>query len=705
MIWLDTETFSETPIKSGTFIYAEKVEVMLVAYAFDDDPIHVWDVTSGRPIPPELKIRLADPKEIIVAQNSAFDRTVTRYDQKFKSYIAGDVTRWLDTMIIAYAHGLPGSLDKMGEVFNLSDDLAKDKRGKSLIQLFCKPQTGGKRATAQTHPVQWAEFRDIYAPNDISSMRALFKKMPKWNYHGLEWHLKLWHLNQRINDRGMCIDMDLARAAIRATDRQKAILALRAQDMTDGEVESATKRAALIKHILEHYGVDLPDMKAATLKTRIADETLPWAVRELLSIRLEAATASVAKYKALIKSTSSDGRLRGTSQFCGAGRTGRDAGRIFQPLNLPRPTLKQDEIDFGIEALKIDAADVLCGNVMELCVSALRCVIKAPEGKKITAVDLSNIEGRGLSWLAGEEWKLQAFRDFDTFVLDKNGQKIPVKKDFKRKGHDLYVLAYAKAFNRLPEDVDSQMRQIGKVMELALGYQGGVAAFITFALVYGIDLEAMAAGAIDLLPPYVRRDAEGMYAWAIKKKRTMGLSKIVYVVCEAFKRMWRDAHPNIVAFWAEMENAAKAAIATPGKEFPAGRVKFIKSGAWLRMILPSGRCLCYPSPRIEGGKITFMGVSPYSRQWKRLSTYGGKLAENASQAFAADILGNGMPVMEAEGFPIILTVYDEVVAEPDDLPENSAERMAGILATPPEWAPDIPLAAAGFEAYTYRKGD
>ncbi len=253
--------------------------------------------------------------------------------------------------------------------------------------------------------------------------------------------------------------------------------------MTDGEVQAATQRDALIKHIVESYGVELPDMQRSTLERRMADPDLPSAVKELLAIRLQASTTSTSKYKSLMKGVSSDGRLRGTLQFCGASRTGRWAGRLFQPQNLPRPSLEQDQIDEGIEALKAGCADLLFDNIMELTSLELRGCIMAPEGKKLVVSDLSNIEGRKLARLACEQWKLDAFREYDEGT-----------------GPDLYKLAYARAFNISPDDVDKYQRQIGKVMELGLGFGGGVAAFLTFALVYGLDLDELANAALPNIP-------------------------------------------------------------------------------------------------------------------------------------------------------------------------------------------------------------
>lgn len=500
ILWGDLETYCDIPINNGTHAYAEGVEVMLFAWAINDGPVNVWDITAGGGIPHGLYEAIADPETLLYFHNSHFDRTVLRYAMP---RLAPPVERWRDTMVQALAHGLPGSLGELCEVLGVPQDKAKDKEGKALIQLFCKPRPKNsklRRATSKTHPEEWRRFV-AYAGLDIEAMREVYKRLPKWNYQGTE--LALWHRDQQINDRGVCMDMQLARAAIEAVDQEQKRLAKRTQEMTDGEVQAATQRDALIKHIVESYGVELPDMQRSTLERRIADPDLPSAVKELLAIRLQASTTSTSKYKALMKGVSHDGRLRGTLQFCGASRTGRWAGRLFQPQNLPRPSLKQEQIDEGIEALKAGCADLLFDNIMELTSSALRGCIIAPTGKKLVVSDLSNIEGRMLAWLAGEEWKLNAFREYDAGT-----------------GSDLYKLAYAKAFDIAPDDVDKHMRQIGKVMELGLGYGGGVSAFITFALVYGLDLDELANAALPNIPRDVIREAKSWYDESVKRKST-----------------------------------------------------------------------------------------------------------------------------------------------------------------------------------------
>ncbi|EAW4590389.1 DNA polymerase [Salmonella enterica] len=702
ILWGDLETFCSIPINNGTHAYAEGVEVMLFAWAIGDEPVSVWDLTAGEPIPSRLRKAIADPDTILFFHNSHFDRTVLHHAMP---ELAPPVERWRDTMVQALAHSLPGALGALCEVLGVPQDKAKDKEGKALIQLFCKPRPKNsklRRATSKTHPEEWRRFV-AYAGLDIEAMREVYKRLPKWNYQGAE--LALWHRDQQINDRGVCMDVQLAQAAIEAVDQEQKRLAKRTQVMTDGEVQAATQRDALIKHIVESYGVDLPDMQRSTLERRIADPDLPSAVKELLHIRLQASTTSTSKYKSLMKGVSRDGRLRGTLQFCGASRTGRWAGRLFQPQNLPRPSLKQDQIDEGIEALKAGCADLLFDNIMELTSSALRGCIMAPEGKKLVVSDLSNIEGRKLAWLAGEQWKLDAFRDYDTLILDQNGAPIwdAAVKDFKRRGPDLYKLAYARAFNISPDDVDKYQRQIGKVMELGLGFGGGVAAFLTFALVYGLDLDELANAALPNIPRDVIREAKSWYDESVKRKATYGLSERVFIACDSLKRLWRRAHPATCDFWYELERTVRTTIATPKKTLYCGYLKVRRDGAWLRIQLPSGRALCYPSPSIEKGNITYQGVNSYSRKWQRLKTYGGKLVENVTQAAARDVLAGNMPLIEDAGYSIVLTVHDEVICEAPDTDDFNDTALSALLSTNPEWAPDIPLNAGGFEAYHYRK--
>lgn len=975
-LWLDLETYSETPINHGTYRYAANAEIMLLAWALDEQPAQVWDLTTDGPVPFDLESALLDPEVVVYAHNSMFDRTVMRYDMP--DHLCPPIERWRDTMVQALCHSLPGALGNLCQVLGVPSDKAKDKDGKRLIQLFCKPRPKTSkvlRATRDTHPADWAKFV-AYAGDDIEAMREVERRLPKWNYRGDE--LALWHLDQTINDRGVAIDIELANAALAAVDAEQVVLAARTAEMTNGEVQTATQRDAMLQHMLAEYGVHLPDLQASTLERRLDDPDIPEAMKGLLRVRLQASTTSTSKYKSLVRATNLDGRIRGLLQFAGASRTARWAGRTFQPQNLPRPTLKDAAVDAGIAAMKAGAAGLIYANVMEVASSAIRGCIVAPPGKKLVIADLSNIEGRALAWLAGEEWKLQAFRDFDAGT-----------------GHDLYKLAYAKSFGIAPEAVTKDMRQVGKVQELACfgadtpvlthtgvkrldqittedllwdgeqwvqhqgllargqrqtlnlsgvavtpdhliktgptwtpagqlascnrtlhqalatgsenlpcsassascaeqwlstlpgcnapaarprtrctsttcekvsppdatpvqknkqgigakpttdtrtswptthtaadsstafprastdattqktagtkttaagaskctrhgaridadsshtslrskagttrnstwtglmstpgisleicglspaertattsapsakcssefsslrpvfdilnsgpnnrftiltadgpliahncGYAGGVGAFSTFATAYGLDLDDLARSVLPSAPADLVDEARNFLGWMRKQPKgsTFGLSDDAFVGCDVVKRGWRNGHPAIAAWWPVLEQAFRDAIDSPGYTFDCGTVKVRRDGNWLRILLPSGRYLCYPAPEIDDhGLCSYMGVDQYTRKWQRIHTYSGKLAENVTQAFARDVLAHNMPVIEAKGYRIVLSVHDELLTETPDSDEFSSDTLAALMSTVPPWAEGLPLAAAGFEAYRYRK--
>lgn len=682
-LYLDLETFSETPITHGTHAYAANAAILLAAWAWGDAPVQVTDFTADEQLPDDVLKELPDAE--VVIHNSHFDRTVIRHVWG----VDIPTSRIHDTMVQAMAHSLPGSLGMLCEVLGLPADKAKDKDGKRLIQLFTKPLGKNRkldRATRETHPAEWERFK-AYAASDVEAMREVRKRIPTVNFTPAE--RELWQLDQRINDRGVRIDLALVRSAIEAIDRAKHELSGRTREITEGSVSSTTLNEVFRLHLFEAFGIDLPDLQMATIEKALSETDLNPAMRELLLIRLQASSTSTSKYRVLQRGTSLDGRLRGLLQFCGAIRTGRWAGRLFQPQNLPRPTLKQKAIDAGIEALRAGCAHLTVDNVMELVSSCIRSCIVAPDGKKLVIADLANIEGRVQAWLANEEWKLKAFRDFDA------GQ-----------GPDLYKLAYAKSFRIEPEAVNSDQRQVGKVQELALAYEGGVGAFATFAKAYSIDLDDLADKVLPEASEEIVAKADKFLEWAKKDKRPRyGLSDDAFVACDVLKRMWRDAHPNITGYWHKLKNVVGKALANRGNTFSEIGLKVRASKNWLLIGLPSGRTLCYPSPRVaEDGAISYMGIDQYTRKWTRISTHGGKLFENIVQAIARDVMAANMPLIEAAGYAIILTVHDEIIAETPDEPGYHVEHMAALLAEPPAWALDMPLAAAGFETYRYKKG-
>ncbi len=687
-LWLDTETYSEVPIANGTHAYAEQAEVMLMTWAVDDGPVQCWDLTQDTQTPVDLWHGLKNMSESWWQNGGMFDRVVLKHAQRGIFNMIPE-HKWRDTMVQALAHGLPGSLGALSEIFKLGDN-AKDKRGKQLIQMFCKPQSKTsklRRKTRETHPVEWEEFKE-YAKSDIRAMRELHKKMPKWNYPNNAAELNLWFLDQRMNMAGIYVDTELASKAIEAVDSAQRQLAERTREATSGEVNAATQRDAMLAHILSNYGVSLPDMRSDTLERRLNDPELPPGVRELIAIRLQSSTSSTSKFKRLIKGVSSDGYLRGLTQFNGAARTGRDAHRLFQPGNMMRPTIPQSDIEIGIDAIKAGCADLITDNVMELTSNTMRSVIIAPPGYKIVVSDLANIEGRVAAWVAGETWKLQAFRDYD-----------------KGEGPDLYIKAYAEAFRVALSEVTKKLRQIGKVMELMLAYGGGVGAFLTGAATYGIDLDELARVGRSAIPDAVWAEADNFWNWSIDTKRnTYGLSHDTFCVCDSIKRLWRASNPAISSSWAKLENAARNAINEPGQDFPTCRVTFRRDGNWLRCILPSGRALCYPSPRVnDEGQISYTGQNQYTRQWSRLTTYGGKLLENICQAMARDVLFYRLPDIEEAGYSVRVRIHDEVITYAKDGLLWGHAHLSSVLAKPHTWASGLPLAAAGFEAARYRK--
>lgn len=683
-LYFDSETFSETPINHGVHRYVEGAEILIVSYAFGDGPVKIWDCKADEKIPNELHEALLNPEIDVVIHNSSFDQVIIR------ELLGIDlpVTRIIDTLTRARSVGLPGSLQTLCEIFKIPMDKAKDKRGHDLIRLFCIPRPKNstlRRATHETHPKEWQQFKE-YAASDIEAMRAIDRVCPRWNLTDRE--LSLWHLDRKINEKGFCVDTELASAAISAIERIKQKLNDATSTATLGIVRSATQRNELLRYILGAYGVNLPDMQASTLERRVNDTEIPAAVRELIAQRLQISTTSTAKYQTLLNCVSKDGRLRGTMEFCGAGRTGRWSGRKFQPQNLPsRNLLPQDEIDRGIELLKAGGAELVYDDIMKLTSSCIRGSIIAPKGKKLVISDLKNIEGRVAAWLAGEEWKLQAFRDFD-----------------KGLGLDLYILAYARAFNMDPADVKKDQRQIGKVMELMLQYEGGVGAFITGAATYGIDLQEMSDAAIVNVPARILREAQEFYRYADKRLQTFNLAEKTFVVCDSLKRMWREAHPAISSYWPELSGAIAKCFDKPGYYYECRKLRVRKFGSWLAIILPSGRSLCYASPKLDFKTFTYMGIDAYSRQWSRIKSYGGKEFENATQGFARDVLAYNMPAIDNAGYEIILDVHDELLTETPDNDNYTVKKLSKMLATSPEYALDLPLAADGFEAHRYRKG-
>ncbi|MGN1208867.1 MAG: DNA polymerase I, partial [Duodenibacillus sp.] len=558
LVFMDLETFSETPISCGSHKYAENCEILLWGYAIDADAPKVWDCTRTPDMPEDLKaaIEAIQRKEARCVWHNGmnFDTVVLA-----KKGIHLPVEQIIDTMVMAYQHGLPGALGDLCDVMRMPSDKAKDRDGRRLVQLFCKPLPSNwklHRATRLTHPEDWRRFVK-YCRRDVEAERALYHKLPKWNANNPLEHA-IQCLDAVINRRGMLMDIPLAKAAVAMAEQNKAKLAEETRARTNGEVGAATQRDAMLRYIDKVYGITLESMTKAELEKRCADESLPEPMRELLRLRLMSTKTSIQKFKSVINCVCSDDRLRGCLQFRGAARTGRFSGRLFQPQNLARPTMKNAVIDLAIDTLKDGTFDLMFKHPSEVLPNLLRGEIIAPEGKKLVVADYSNVEGRVLAWLSGEDWKVEAFREFDT-LLDVNGNwvtpeelqsgkhavlAVDSKGECIHKGHDLYKLTYGRTFNVPPESVTKAQRQMGKVLELALGYGGGAGAFVTFARGYGIDLHDMAASVREAINPTIWAQAEDSYDFFVEKKLTAGLDREVFLACDAVKRAWRKANPS-----------------------------------------------------------------------------------------------------------------------------------------------------------------
>lgn len=720
-LFLDFETFSEADLKKvGSYAYAEhpSTEVLICTYAFDDEPVQAWDCTDGSDMPGDLHRalrRLAKPNsriKMVWHNGGLFDRLIMKHCWGFDI----PVSNTIDTMIWAFRHALPGSLDALCEVLGVSADNAKDKRGKALIQRFSKPTPKNykiRRYTAETHPDEWALFIK-YAVSDITAMREVFHKLPRWGNSELE--DRVLELDQLINDRGFKVDVALAEAAIEAVEKHKAQLQEEAQRKYGGSLTGKDFLPILRELAPAHR---IHNAQKSTLNDLLADDDLPDDARTIIEMRLGAASTASTKYNPLLLGRSSDDRRRGCIQYGGAKRTLRFAGKGFQPQNLARGYYHDDELDKGISALLKGRAHRRF-DVAKLTASTVRSCIIPEAGHKFVVADYSNVEGRGLAWLAGEDDLIEVFVN----------------------GVDVYKKLASTVFNVAYEAVTKDQRQIAKAMVLGLGYAGGVGAFVTFAKNLGLDLNDMTRTLDGTFPDHIWSATARGYEWAriqeAKRPPRPGekddrpsyiLDKKVWRTCDALKRMYREANPAIVQFWRDIEDAAMAAIRNPGKEFTAGPrgVKFSRNmetdnngnkvaGWWLRMTLPSGRVMSYPGIGLsvsketdEDGKVStnvrikYQGENQLTRQWGFQYTYSGKLVENCTQALCRDLLANALLNVEANGYPIVLHVHDEIICETPDLPEYNVAELERLMCELPEWAEGFPLVAEGAEMKRYAK--
>lgn len=757
-LFLDTETFSGVDLKKvGAYAYAEHptTEIMICTYAIDEGRVQTWDCTESPTMPRELRkaLRRVSRKKakIVMANGLLFDRLVIRE----KWGIDLPVCQIEDTMIMAFRHALPGSLDMQCQVLGVDAEHAKDKAGKALIKRFCKPTPKTykiRRYTRKTHPEEWAKFLR-YAALDIIAMREVYWRIPDWGNTPKEDEILL--IDQLINDRGFYVDVDLARAAIKAVQAHKEELKEEAWERFGGKLTGNDFLPAL-RDLAPAFTIH--NAQKSTLNDLLEDPDFPDEGKVLIEMRLGASSTASTKYNPLVNGLSVDGRRRGCLQYGGAKRTLRWAGKGFQPQNLARGEYSDDhegkikrregesDVAFWVRShmLTNGINSLLRGtahwayDISKLTASTVRgCIIPA-KGKKFVVADYSNVEGRGLAWIAGEKTALMVFRA----------------------GRDIYCETAGKMFGLDPEYIKANrkdLRQIGKACELGLGYGGGVAAFLQFAKNLGLDLYAMAEVMKGTFPDHIWAAAKRGYEYARineakrppkpgkkDERPTYILPKNVWLTCDAIKRMWREAHPKTVAFWAELEDAVLCAIRNPGKAYWAGAnvrpdgkkaLKIVRTkakhdptfdeerddpnaaGWWLKIELPSGRIMSYPGIALsvtteideDTGKkrtstrIKYQGENQTTRQWGFQYTYGGKLTENIVQALCRDILAWAMPGVEAAGYEIVLSVHDELITEVPDTDDYTTEELCALMCDLPVWAKGFPLAAEGDIMYRYRK--
>ncbi|USL86373.1 DNA polymerase I [Escherichia phage vB_EcoS-CHD5UKE2] len=757
-LFLDTETYSGVDLKkAGAYAYAEhpSTEIMICTYAIDEGRVQTWDATESPTMPRELRKALRQvtrkKAKIVMANGLLFDRLVIRE----KWGIDLPVSQIEDTMIMAFRHALPGGLDMQCQVLGVDAEHAKDKAGKALIKRFCKPTPKTykiRRYTRETHPEEWAKFLR-YAALDIIAMREVYWRIPDWGNSPKE--DEILRIDQLINDRGFYVDVDLANAAIKAVQVHKEELKEEAWELFGGKL-TGNDFLPILRDIAPAFTIH--NAQKSTLNDLLEDPDFPDEGKVLIEMRLGASSTASTKYNPLVNGLSADGRRRGCLQYGGAKRTLRWAGKGFQPQNLARGEYSDDhegkikrregesDVSFWVRShmLTNGINSLLRGtahwayDISKLTASTVRgCIIPA-KGKKFVVADYSNVEGRGLAWIAGEKTALMVFKA----------------------GRDIYCETAGKMFGLDPDYIKANrkdLRQIGKACELGLGYGGGVAAFLQFAKNLGLDLYAMADVMKGTFPDHIWAAAKRGYEFARineakrppktgkkDERPTYILPKNVWLTCDAIKRMWRESHPKTVAFWAELEEAVLCAIRNPGKAYWAGAnvrpdgkkaLKIVRTkakhdptfdeerddpnaaGWWLKVELPSGRIMSYPGIALsvtteideDTGKkrtstrIKYQGENQTTRQWGFQYTYGGKLTENIVQALCRDILAWSMPGVEAAGYEIVLSVHDELITEVPDTDDYTTEELCALMCDLPIWAKGFPLAAEGDIMYRYRK--
>ena len=675
---IDLETYSSANLpKVGVhkYVEADDFEIMLFGYKYGTGQPHVIDLAAGEEIPAHIILALYDPKILKTAYNAAFELAC------LNTHLIDplDVTQWRCTSVHALYLGMPGNLADVGKVVGLSGDKQKMSIGWSLIRYFCIPckptkVNGGRtRNRSQHDPAKWQLFKE-YCARDIESEDAIAQKLAKFPVPDSEW--KLWHLDHRMMTKGAKLDRDLVEAAIECDGIVRQRTLNEAMRLTG--LDNPNSRNQLIAWLQEEEDDDtIADLTKKTVPVLLAN-TDSDVVRRVLELRQELAKTSVSKYHAMARAMSDvDDCVRGLTQFYGANRTGRWAGRIVQVQNLPQNKLK--DIDAARRLLKTrdyETLELLFGNVPDTLSQLIRTAFIPRQGATLMPVDFSAIEARVIAWLAWCTWRLDVFKTHG-MIYEASAStmfKVPIES--------IQAIVNGKKI----KGSNYPLRQKGKIAELALGYQGGAGALKTMgALAMGLTEDEL----------------------------------------DPIKVAWREANPEIVKLWYAVEGAAQHAVANHSNEvlrIASGRAEivFTWESGFLTIKLPSGRKLFYVKPRIEGvdlvrensktgahyvvaraGSLTYEGMDQKTKTWTRLPTYGGKLVENITQAIARDCLAESMLALDEAGFDQLFTVHDEDIIEsyqPDDL-----KKIEAIMGRDLTWAPGLPLRADGFSTPYYMK--
>lgn len=642
LMGIDIETYSSAPLpKCGVYRYcdAPDFEILLFSYAFDDEPVQTIDLASSETLPKEAISALGDPNIIKAAYNAQFERVcLSRYLGHWL-----DPHQWRCTMVMAAYLTLPGRLADAAVALGTTEK--KMEEGKDLIRYFsvpCKPTkaNGGRtRNLPADAPEKWAVYRQ-YNAQDVETERAIRKALEKYPLPEQEW--ELYALDQQINDRGVRVDKKLVKNAI-AVDAVFARAACqRAKELTGLENPGSVNQ-------LKAWLAD-QDMPIESLARKIVQEKAAQAdgiVAELLNLRLELSKTSVKKYEAMARCVCRDGRVHGLLQFYGANRTGRWAGRLVQAQNLPQNHLP--DLELAREIVKIgdeELLDALFASVPGTLSELIRTAFIPRDGCRFLVADFSAIEARVLAWLANEEWVLEEFRSKGKIYEATASRMFHIPQESIVKGNPNY-----------------EYRQKGKQATLSCGYGGGVGA-----------LKAMGA-------------------------------KMPEEEMQPLVDAWRAANPNIVAFWSALDRAARTVIRRKTSAH-VGKVTLYWQDDKMFMRLPSGRNLCYQSPHFTENGFGSDAIGYYAPnaagQMVVQETFGGKLAENATQAIARDILAHALLTLEKNGYPVVFHVHDEAVIE-KPTGQGSLEEACRLMAIAPDWAKDLPLRADGYECAYYRK--